>query len=185
MTPNRSSCFQKPLRENLSAKDIRNDYICWLEWYWWRWIGVLTFREGIRVRRARQLLLDWISAIQTDERHAISYFAVREIGGESEHLHYHVLVAGVASRLERYLHLWEESAGYAKLSPFRSNFVRLTPEGLRQSSGISYALKSLQHDECDFEFDLHDEHLLPRFRRPDDRSQSVPLLRSYPERRFR
>jgi hypothetical protein len=160
------------------------EYVNWLSEYWWRQIGVLTFREGIRARRARQLLLDWTNAIRTDERHAISFFAVRELGSESEHLHYHVLLAGIGSRLERYLHLWEEIAGYAKLSPFRSKIVRVTPEGLRQSSGISYALKSLLHDECDFEVDLHDEHRLPRFRRPDDRSQSVPLLRSYPERRF-
>jgi hypothetical protein len=151
----------------------KREYVAWLEEYWWRWIGVLTFREGIRVRRARTLLREWLSVIQADEGHRISYVAVLELGSETDHLHFHIMLAGIASRLAHYLPLWEQMAGGAKLAPFRSAFVRSTPDGLKRSSGIAYALKSLVNEDYDFEIELRDEHRLPRYRIVAERSQSA------------
>jgi hypothetical protein len=90
---------RRALPELRDARRRLDDYIAWLEPYRWRWVGVLTFREGIRTRRARTLVQHWFDVISASEGHPISYFAVREFGGETDHLHYHVLVAGIGSRL--------------------------------------------------------------------------------------
>jgi hypothetical protein len=163
--PHDSGRIQRRFLESYASISILNAYIGWLEPYWWRWVGVLTFREGIRARSGRTRLMTWLNCIRNGEHHPISYFAVRELGGESDHLHYHILLAGIGSRLRLYLPKWEEMAGYPKLGVFRSSFIRHTPEGLKQSSGIAYALKTLVHQDYEYEVDLHDEHLLPRYRR--------------------
>jgi hypothetical protein len=145
----------------------------WLERNWWRWIGVLTFRKGIRPKRARALLLRWISMIERDEGHRVSFFATLEFGEESGQLHYHFLIAGIASRLERYLQAWEEMAGFAKMTPFRSSMMRTTAAGFVRSAGIDYALKSFAKDDFDFEAELYDEHLLPRHRRSQGAAEDL------------
>jgi hypothetical protein len=94
-----------------------NEFVRWLEQYRWRWVGVLTLRKGIRLKRAWALLREWFGIIGRDERHCVSFMAVLELGDESEHPPFHVLIAGIASGLKAYLPLWEAKAGYAKLSP--------------------------------------------------------------------
>jgi hypothetical protein len=147
-------------------KAVFDEMLAWLEQFWWRWIGVLTFRRGIRPKRARSLLLEWISMVERDEGHRISFWAALEFGDESNQLHYHIMIAGITSRLRHYFQAWEEMAGFPKLAPFRSSLVRTTESGLVRSSGIAYALKSFAKDDFDFEAELLDEHLLPRFRKP-------------------
>jgi hypothetical protein len=152
---------------------VRDEFLTWIEKYWWRFIGVLTFRGGIRVKRARALLLTWIRQVERDEGHRLSYMAVLEVGSESDHPHFHVMIAGITSRLERYFHAWEEIAGFAKLTPFRSSIVRTTAAGLVRSAGIDYALKSLAKEDFEFEAELHDEHLLPRHRRSLEAAEAL------------
>lgn len=152
------------LRENFGSYDARSDYVRWLEQFWWRWIGVLTFRPGIRMRAARHLLLRWIADLEGSEGHPVSWIAFMEKGAENESLHYHLLLAGIGSRLRLYIPKWEKAAGYAKLCVFRSSLLRQTPLGLEQSSGIAYAVKSLTQEDYSYELDLHDLHRLPRFR---------------------
>ncbi|HEY3989452.1 MAG TPA: hypothetical protein VGM02_09160 [Acidobacteriaceae bacterium] len=143
----------------------KREYVVWLGSYRLGLVGVLTLRPGIRMRTARRLVNSWFSEIAESEGHPISWVAIPELGDENDTLHYHCLVAGIASRIERYIPLWEARAGFAKFSKFnrrhRGGFCPGLPQQLQ---GISYALKSLNSDDYQIELQLHDQHLLPSAR---------------------
>ena len=79
-----------------------------------------------------------------------------EHGSEGGKLHFHVLLAGARCITpQNAVELWIKVAGTAVIGLYDKN-----------RRGLEYALKSIE-DGPDYDFDasLHDEHLLPRFRK--------------------
>lgn len=99
------------------------------------------------------------------ERRRLSWVAIPE-RGPSHNLHLHVFIAGIHSRVYGHVRMWNSLAGHCHLltydprHPGRNGLA--TPDEPR---GIDYAMKSLRSDDYDFDASLHDQHLLPRFKR--------------------
>jgi hypothetical protein len=139
---------------------------------------VLTLRSGIRLRSANERLHRWIKTVERDEAHLLSWVAILELGELNSSPHFHVLIAGITTRLPRYFELWEEIAGFAKLKPFRREHRGpFTTAEAKEERGVAYALKSLESDDYKMNLDLHDEHLLPSLRGATESQAVRPVLR--------
>jgi hypothetical protein len=143
----------------------RREYVEWIAQFRWRLICVFTFRHGLHMRRGRQLFKEWIHAVALAEGRHLSWVAMPE-RGKSDNLHLHVLIAGIHSRVYRYVRMWNSLAGHCHLLTYdphhRGRNGIFKPDEPR---GIDYAMKSLRSDDYDFDGELNDEHLLPRFRK--------------------
>jgi hypothetical protein len=141
-------------------------YIDWLARYRWRWIGVMTFRPGLRGNAARRMLWKWLHDVELAEGRRLSWIAVPEKGTKTEAFHFHVLIAGIGSRLLRYLRLWNSLAGHCHLALFdRNHRGRSGAGGPEENRGVAYALKGLASDDYELDGQLLDEHQLVRYRR--------------------
>jgi len=143
----------------------RRKYVSWIAQYRWRLIGVFTFRRGIQMKNGRRLIKEWISDVERIERRQLSWLAFPE-RGESYNLHLHVVIAGIHSRIYPHLRRWNTVAGHAHVLSYDSHHPgQWGPAAPDEHLGIDYAMKSLRSDDYDFDGDLHNQHLLPRFRK--------------------
>ncbi len=143
----------------------RREYVKWLSQYRWRLIGVFTFRRGLHMKSGRRLFKEWIHAVELAEGRQLSWLAMPE-RGKSDNLHLHVLIAGIHSRVNRHVRMWNSLAGHCHLLTYDSHHPGRNPMATTdEPRGIDYAMKSLRSDDYDFDGDLHDRHLLPRFRK--------------------
>jgi len=148
----------------------RREYVEWIAKYRWRSIGVFTFRRGIRMKGGRRRFQEWIQTVELAERRPLSWLAFPEYG-ESDHLHLHVVIAGIGSRIYPHLPRWNQLAGHAHLLRYDPHHPgQWGPAAPDAHLGIDYAMKSLRSDDYDFDGSLHDQHLLPRFRKLAQRS---------------
>ena len=145
--------------------DDRRKYVEWISQYRWRLIAVFTFRPGLQMKSGRRLFRQWIHAVELAEGRQLSWVAMPE-RGPSHNLHLHVLIAGIHSRVYKHVRMWNSLAGHCHLLTYDPHHQgrngRATTDEPR---GIDYAMKSLRSDDYDFDGDLHDQHLLPRFRK--------------------
>jgi hypothetical protein len=143
----------------------RREYVKWISQYRWRLIGVFTFRPGLQMKSGRRLIKEWIHAVELAEGRQLSWLAMPE-RGKSHNLHLHVLIAGIHSRIYRHVRMWNSLAGHCHLLTYDPHHPGqcgwAAPD---EHPGIDYAMKSLRSDDYDFDGDLHDQHLLPRFRK--------------------
>ena len=150
----------------------RRNYVVWLSQYRWRVWAVFTFRPGIQLKQARSLFEDWIHSVEVNEGHEVSWLALHE-RGDGRKLHFHVLIAGISSRIYLHVRHWNSLAGHCHLLKYDSHHPgrdgRAVP---REYRGIDYALKSLRSDDFTFDGQLHDQHLLPRYRK--ERRDAAP-----------
>jgi hypothetical protein len=143
------------------------EYGKWLARYRWRWIGVMTFRFRLQGKAARRLLWQWLHDIELAEGHKLSWVAVPEKGTATDAFHFHVLIAGIGSRLLRYVRLWNSLAGHCHLILFDPHHSgRDGDGGQSEHRGVAYAMKSLSSDDYELDGQLLDEHLLIRYRCP-------------------
>jgi hypothetical protein len=145
---------------------MKKHYIEWLAKYRWRWVGVLTFRLGLKGKAARKLLKAWVSEIERAERHKISWVAFPERGPANSSFHFHILLAGIGSHIYLHVKSWNQRAGHCALLVYDPRHPGNTGEGLAgEHRGIAYALKSLAFDDYEFLGQLLDKHMLVRHRR--------------------
>ena len=105
------------------------------------------------------------SDVELAEDRKLSWMAFPE-RGEGRSLHVHVLIAGIASRIYRYVRQWNAMAGHCHVLKFDPRHPGRHNEGqLEHSRGIDYFTKGLRSEEYKFDGKLHDEHLYSRFRR--------------------
>ena len=143
----------------------RLDYIKWLSQYRWRIWAVFTFRPGIQLKAARRLFETWIRVIELNERRRLSWVAFHE-RGSGRALHFHVMIAGISSRIYRHARHWDSLAGHCHLLKYDPRHPGRDGRALpREYRGIDYAIKSLRSDDYHFDGELHDQHLLPRYRK--------------------
>jgi hypothetical protein len=150
----------------------KTHYIRWFAQYRWRSAGVLTFKAGQEGKTARRLVEKFIREIESAEGHRISWVAIPERGTKTDRFHFHVLIAGIASRIRRYTGLWEKMAGHCALLTYDPHHPGNAGDGhVGEYRGIAYALKSLTSDDYEILGQLHPEHLLVRHRRALARSK--------------
>ena len=147
----------------------RREYVEWIAEYRWRLIGVFTFRPGIRMKGGRRRFTEWMESVETAERRQLSWLAFPEYG-KNGNLHLHVVIAGIRSRIYPHLKRWNRVAGHAQVLTYNPHYPGRGWAAPDEHLGIDYAMKSLRSDDYDFDGHLHDQHLLPRFRRLARRS---------------
>lgn len=145
---------------------IRARYVEWLAKYRWRLICVFTLRRGRSAKTAKRLLRQWFEEMQRREGRLLSWI-VRSERGPTGQLHFHVLIAGIASRVYPHAKRWEQLAGHVHIVRFRRlKYGRSGDECWTDDRGVDYVLKGVRDDDYDIDGELRDQHLLPRFRRP-------------------
>jgi hypothetical protein len=156
---------------------IRIQYVEWLSRYRWRLVCVFTLRRGRTAKTGKRLLKQWLEDMQRSEGRPLSWIVRPERGPEG-HLHFHVLIAGITTRVYTHAKQWSRSAGYAHILRFK-RLKRSGRERRDDDRGVNYVLKGLEDDDYDIEIQLHDRHLLPRFKALDAQtaSSSVAGLR--------
>lgn len=123
----------------------------WLSRFTWAWFATLTFRRpNIPAWRANALFDQWIAEVQGEDGTAdFRWFRVVELGANQDHLHFHVLVGGLANGTKwPWVILWNEIAGDCLIS-YYSAFKGTLP----------YLLKEVHPDrdcaiECNYDFFL-------------------------------
>jgi hypothetical protein len=126
----------------------------------------MTFRSRLQGKAARRLLWQWLHDIELSEGHKLSWVAVPEKGTATDAFHFHILIAGIGSRLLRYVRLWNSLAGHCHLVLFDPHHRARDRDDQR---GVAYAMKSLSSDDYELDGQLLDEHLLIRHRRSSAR----------------
>jgi|SRR5690348_10170960 len=143
----------------------RRQHVKWLGQYRWRLWAVFTFRPGIRMKSARLLFRKWIYGVEMIEDRKLSWMAFPE-RGDGDNLHFHVLLAGIGSRIYNHARQWNALAGHCHILKYDPSHPGRDGQAIPSAfRGMDYAMKSLRNDDYFFDGELHDMHLLPRFRK--------------------
>lgn len=143
----------------------RAQYVEWLAQYRWQMICVFTLRPGRSTKTAKRLLKQWFEDMQEAEGRQLSW-VVRLERSATGQPHFHVLIAGISTRVYAHAKQWQKMAGHAHIVKFkRVAQGRSGGQCRTEDRGVDYVLKGLRDDDYDIELALCDQHLLPRFRR--------------------
>jgi hypothetical protein len=127
----------------VNTTEIEDAYANWIDAYHWQWFATLTFRGYASVSNTNRRFKSWIDAVEKGTGTG-TFRWVRVIERYPSN-HLHVLVGGIAdSRGEKWIELWENLAGDARIEPFDPDL-----------NGIRYMLKTLEADaalDIDFHF---------------------------------
>lgn len=119
----------------MTKSELIDAYEEWLDGLKWLWFATLTFRGSPSPRKANDLFHVWISEIRKREgTDAFSWVRVAERGSSREHLHFHVLVAGLRDPCKwDWVLRWEKLAGDSMIFYYQ-----------RGRGGIRYMLKEAE-----------------------------------------
>jgi hypothetical protein len=97
--------------------EMQAEYVDWIAKYRWRIFCVFTLRTGQSANTAKHLLQQWFDVVQRVECRRSCRIAIPKRGRDGQ-LHFHVLIAGISSRVYRYAKQWEPMAGHVHMISF-------------------------------------------------------------------
>lgn len=121
-------------KKNEYKKDLKEEWIKFLYSYPWELFIVLTFKDDISLRKAKNFWNRWLRIIEKKTHKTPKYFKITSYQKRGV-IHFHVLMFNVkAIRRLTFMDIWKEmTQGYARVEPYEE-----------EEKGVPYIVKRLE-----------------------------------------